>query len=157
MTLGGNLLLAVLWAALIGPFTPTNLVVGFVLGYVVLRASTGFGKRPRYIRQMTGVIGLSYFTMIELVIANLRVTWYTVASLRSLNPAVLRVPLEPGLTDGEITLLSTLITLTPGTLTLDVVDERSALLVHFMHVDDVDEAIDSVKSGFERRVLRATR
>jgi multicomponent Na+:H+ antiporter subunit E len=157
MSFGTNLLLAVLWAALIGPFTPANLLAGFVIGYLVLRLTSGRHNQPDYVRRSTATVELAAFTVFELILANLRVALYTVSSLRSLRPAILRVPLEEGLTDTEITLLSTLITLTPGTLTIDVAEDRSALFVHFMHVDDNDRAIREIKDGFERRILEATR
>lgn len=157
MTLGTNFLLAVLWAVLIGPFTPSNLLIGFVLGYVVLRICGGWRDRPTYIRRVWAAAALGAFTVYELIVANMRVAWYTISSLEPLRPAVLEAPLEPGLSDGEITLLATLVTLTPGTLTLDVADDRSALYIHFMHVDDADRCIAGIKEGFERRILEVTR
>ncbi len=157
MTLGTNFLLAILWAAIVGPFTPGNLAVGFVIGYVVLRVSVGGERQPAYIRHVLSAASLAAFTVMELVIANGRVAWYTMSTLNSLRPAVLRVPLEPGSTDAEVSLLSMLITLTPGTLTLDVEEGHEALLVHFMHVEDAEEAVASIKRGFERRVLEVTR
>lgn len=157
MTLGTNLLLALLWAAVIGPFTPANMLVGFVVGYLMLRVCGGRRDRPTYVRRVWATAALLGFTVYEVVLSNLRVAWYTVSSLRSLRPAVLRVPIEDGLTDGEITLLSGLITLTPGTLTLDVAEDRSALFVHFMHVEDAERAVYAIKEGFERRILEVTR
>ncbi|MGP1272034.1 MAG: Na+/H+ antiporter subunit E [Phycisphaerales bacterium] len=157
MTLGTNLLLALLWAAVIGPFTPANMMVGFVVGYAAMRACSSRVDRPVYVRRIVAAVVLLFYTAWEIVLANLRVAWYTVSPLRPLRPAVLRVPIQSGMTDGEITLLSGLITLTPGTLTLDVSPDRSALYVHYMHVDDVDAAIESIKHGFERRVLEMTR
>ena len=59
--------------------------------------------------------------------------------------------------EGEICLLSSLITLTPGTLTIDVAPDRLSLSVHFMHVDDEESAVRSIQNGFERRVLEVTR
>ena len=153
----GNFLIAVVWASLIGPFTPVNLLIGFVLGYGVLRLCVGRADTPGYARRSAAVVSLAGFTVYELMVANVRVAWYTISSLKTLRPAVLRTPLEPDLTDTEITLLSTLITLTPGTLTVDVAPDRSALFVHFMHVEDVDDAIASIKTGFERRILEVTR
>lgn len=157
MTLGTNLLLALLWAAVIGPFTPANLLVGFIVGYLILRLCSPRGEDALYVRRAWAAFGLAGFTVISLIQANLRVARYTVSRLGSLRPAVLAVPLEEGLTDAEITLLVTLITLTPGTLTLDVSGDRRQMFVHFMHIDDEEAAIDSVKSGFERRILEVTR
>lgn len=157
MTLGTNLLLAVLWASLIGPFSASNLLVGTIVGYVFLRLCGGRTATPTYVRRVLAILKLSVFTVKELIVANIRVAWYTVSNLRTLRPAVLRVPLEPESTDAEITLLSTLITLTPGTLTIDVAEGRDALFVHVMHVDDTAETIREIKQGFERRILEVTR
>lgn len=157
MTLGTNLLLAVLWAALIGPFTPWNVALGFLIGFVVLRLCRPRGNRPPYARRSLAVLSLAGFTVYELLLANLRVARYTVSHLGTLRPAVLAVPLQPDLSDGEITLLSMLVTLTPGTLTLDVARDRKKMFVHFMHVDDAEQAIRAITEGFERRILEVTR
>ena len=157
MNLATNVLLAILWAALIGPFTPTNLLAGFVVGFAVLFICGMGRQRSPYIRRALACCSLALFTLYALVDANIRVAYYTVSRLRDLRPAVLAVPLAKDITDGEITLLSTLITLTPGTLTIDVSDDRKSLYVHFMHVENANEAIQSVVRGFERRVLEVTR
>ncbi len=59
--------------------------------------------------------------------------------------------------DVEITLLANLVTLTPGTLSLDVSEDRSTLFVHAMFVDDPDVLRREIKHGFERRVLELLR
>ncbi|MEN0021450.1 MAG: Na+/H+ antiporter subunit E [Planctomycetota bacterium] len=157
MTLGINFLLAILWASIIGPFSLANLAVGFVLGYIVLRVCTGRDSRPRYVRNLIATARLAEFTVRELVIANIKVAWYTVSSLESLQPAVLRVPLAEDATDTEVTLLAILVTLTPGTLTLDVLGDNEVMLIHFMHVEDPEAAKLDIKEGFERRILEVTR
>lgn len=155
MMFAANVMLAILWAALIGPFSPTNVGFGFLIGYVML--SLIFRGRSSYTGMVPAVIALCMFTISALVVANLRVAYYTVTPLRPLRPAILRVPLEENMSDTEITLLSLLITLTPGTLTLDVAPDRTAIFVHFMHVDNPDAAIHEIKHGFERRILLVTR
>ncbi|MEQ8770011.1 MAG: Na+/H+ antiporter subunit E [Phycisphaerales bacterium] len=157
MTLGINLLLALLWASIIGPLSLPNLAVGFVLGYLVLRVVAGRGEQSRYVRSVLATIRLAVFTVFALIVANIRVARYTVSSIGSLQPAVLSVPLDPGVTDAEVTLLSILVTLTPGTLTLDVIGKNEAMLVHFMHVEDPAESVRDIKEGFERRILEVTR
>lgn len=157
MNLGVNLLLALLWASIIGPFSPANLGVGFVLGYFVLRIAGGRERRSKYVRHVLATIRLSAFTVVAIIVANIRVARYTVSSLKSLQPAVLTVPLEEDATDAEVTLLAILVTLTPGTLTLDVIGNNEAMLIHFMHVEDPAESIRDIKDGFERRILEVTR
>jgi len=149
-----NILLAILWSLLIGPFTPTNLVVGFFIGMVAVAACSRPGRA--YAMRFWSIVALHLFLIRELVRANIKVAYYTVSNLKTLRPAVLAVPLEE-LTDAEITLLAVLITLTPGTLTLDISADKRQMFVHFMHVDDPREAVQEIKTGFERRILEATR
>jgi multicomponent Na+:H+ antiporter subunit E len=69
---------------------------------------------------------------------------------------VVAVPLDAE-SDVEITLLANLVTLTPGSLSLDIAPDRSCLYVHAMFVDDVEQLRRDVKEGFERRVLELLR
>jgi multicomponent Na+:H+ antiporter subunit E len=55
--------------------------------------------------------------------------------------------------DTALTILANALTLTPGTLTLDISDDRTTLFVHFMHVDDPEEMRREIKDGFEKRIL----
>jgi multicomponent Na+:H+ antiporter subunit E len=154
MMFASNILLAILWALLIGPFSPNNLLVGFLVGMLAIAMCSRAGRT--YAWRFWAIVALLLFLAKELVKANIKVAWYTVSSLKTLRPAILAVPLEQ-LTDTEITLLANLITLTPGTLTIDVSADKRQMFVHFMHVDDPKEAVLEIKSGFERRILEATR
>ena len=60
-------------------------------------------------------------------------------------------------TDVEITLLANLLTLTPGSVSLDVSSDRRFLYLHAMYIDDVDEYRESVKNTIEKRVLEVLR
>ncbi len=95
---------------------------------------------------------LAYFVW-ELVLANLKVARDVLMPVKRLRPAVVAVPLDLE-TDWQITLLAILITLTPGTLSLDVSTDRRVLFIHAMHVDDPDALRREIKSGFERRIRR---
>ncbi len=72
--------------------------------------------------------------------------------LQSMRTGIVAVPMEHDLTDLEITTLANLISLTPGTLTLDVSADRRVLFVHAMDASDPEEVRREVKQGFERRV-----
>jgi multicomponent Na+:H+ antiporter subunit E len=75
-----------------------------------------------------------------------------------MRPGIIAIPLDAR-TDLEITLLANLITLTPGTLSLDVSADRRVLYVHVMYIDndDIEAVRRSIKDGFERRVLEVLR
>jgi multicomponent Na+:H+ antiporter subunit E len=73
-------------------------------------------------------------------------------------PGVVAIPLDAR-TDAEIAMLANLITLTPGSVTLDLSEDRRVLYVHAMYIDggDVEAYVRSVKEGLERRVLELLR
>jgi multicomponent Na+:H+ antiporter subunit E len=151
-----NILLALAWAALTGGFTPQNLALGFGLGFLILVTMRGTIGSPVYARKALQVLDLLLFFSIELVKANLRVAYDVLTPGYQLRPAVVAVPLDAR-TDLEITLLANLITLTPGTLSLDVSKDRGELYVHAMYLDDVETMRRQIKQGFERRVLEVLR
>jgi len=141
----------------IGPFSPANFFVGFVIAFVTLRLCIPKDRRGSYYHKVGRTAYFCFYVIVELVIANIKMAYYTLSPLRKLKPGVLAVPLVEDLTDTELTILANLITLTPGTLSLDVSADRSILFIHFMHVSDPDEMRREIKEGFERRLLEVTR
>jgi multicomponent Na+:H+ antiporter subunit E len=102
------------------------------------------------------VLNLALFFIWELILANLRVAYDVVTPRHHMRPGVIGVPLAAH-TDLEITVLSSMISLTPGTLSLDVSADRKILYIHAMYIDDVDAVRRKIKDGFERRVLEVLR
>lgn len=149
----GSILLALAWAALEGEFSLTNLVTGYLLGYVVLVLlgkggvlPAGFGSRVKH------AIGLASFFLWQLVLANLRIAVDVLRPGVRIRPAVVAIPLDVK-SDAGIVGLSTLINLTPGSVTVDLSDDRRTLYVHVMHMHTREETVRDIKEGFERRVL----
>ena len=100
--------------------------------------------------RMIHALGLAAFFAKELVIANFRVA-ADVLRGDQIEPAVVAIPLDVT-SDGEILLLSMLINITPGSVTIDLADDRRTLYVHVMHMKSADETRREIKTGFERRV-----
>lgn len=151
-----NLLLGLAWVVLSGDFTGLNLFVGLVFGYVTLiliepqlDALKGYPARiPRIIR----FIG---FFLKELVQANFRVGFDILTPPWHMQPGVIAMPLEAR-TEMEITMVANLISLTPGTLSLDVSDDRKVLYIHAMFLDDEEELRRNLKE-MEHRALELFR
>ena len=152
----GNILLALVWTILTGRFTPLNLLGGFLLGYVILFSTRHALGGSRYFIKAGQALSFFLFFFKELVLSNFRVAYDVITPSFQMRPAVLAIPLDVS-TPTEITLLANLITLTPGTLSLDVSDDRKVLYVHAMFVDDPDKVRASIKDGFERRVIELLR
>ncbi len=148
----GSLLLALVWAALNGEITLVNLVVGYALGYAILALLGKGGVMPStLVSKTTHAIGLAGFFAWELVLANVRVAADVLRPRTAIQPAVVAIPLDVT-SDGEILLLSMLINITPGSVTIDLSDDRRTLYVHLMHIASAEASRREIKEGFERRV-----
>jgi multicomponent Na+:H+ antiporter subunit E len=146
-----NILLALAWVALTGAFTAGGFFTGFLFGFCVL----WIGRRDRntsaYREKLLSVAGFIIFFLRELLVANLRVAHDVLTPRHHMTPGIVAVPLDLE-SDLQITFLSTLITLTPGTLSLHVSEDRRTLYVHAMYIDDPEKLVRSIKEGFEQRV-----
>lgn len=151
-----NVALMLIWVVLTGAFTGANLVVGFVLGYLIL--GLALRDRPefaKYIGKVPRFIGFIGYFVWELLLSNLKVAYDVLTPTHHMCPGVIAMPLEAR-TDGEITIVANLISLTPGTLSLDVSTDRKVLYIHVMYLVDRDEVIRGIKS-FEARILEVLR
>jgi len=151
-----NVLLALAWTALTGRVSVSNFLEGFVLSYVILFLSRRIVGPSTYFRKVGQLLGLTLYFIWELVLANLRVAYDVLTPRHKMRPGVVAIPLDAE-SDAEITLLANLITLTPGTLSLDVSKDRKMLYIHAMYIDDIDQLRRKIKDGFERRVLEVLR
>lgn len=105
----------------------------------------------RVARKLVLIVEFLAFFLYELVLANLRLAYDSLRPTRQLRPGIIAVPLDLE-TDWEITVLSNLITLTPGTLSLDVSPDRKTIYVHAMNASNIEKARAEIKDGMERRV-----
>jgi len=130
--------------------------VGFVLGYAVLYLAQPVIGPSRYFTKVRQVISLVLFFLWELILANLRLAVDVVTPEHHMQPAVIAIPLDAR-SDAEITLLANMITLTPGTLSLDVSSDRKTLYIHALYVKDIEAVRRDIKNGFEKRLLEVLR
>jgi multicomponent Na+:H+ antiporter subunit E len=150
-----NLFLALTWAALLGSFSPQNLLIGFVLGYLVLFISRRALPPSRYFGKVTQAIGFIAFFIWELTLASIRVAIDVLSPKHHMQPRVIAYRMEAR-TQTEIVLLSNLLTLTPGSLSLDVSDDHSVLYVHAIYAKDEEQAINGLRR-LEKKLLALLR
>lgn len=146
-----NLLLAAGWCALFGTFDLGHLLQGFLLAFAVLSIASPLYGQTAYFRRVLLMTRLGAYFLYELVVSSVQVAWDVLTPTPRSRPAIVAVPLD--LVDpAQITVLAILISLTPGSLSLDVSPDRKTLYVHQMFVNDPDEARSRIKTGFERLV-----
>lgn len=147
-----NILLAFAWAAVTGTFPFSNLLFGFLLGMLALffireQLGTDF-----YLRHLHKILALALLFVYELILSSLRVAYLIFQDQKHLRPEILAFPLRVS-TDAQITLLANLITLTPGTVSIDISRDRRFLFIHCIDVPDQKALIQSIKQGFEQKIL----
>ena len=149
-----NIGLAVVWCAL-STFDGWNFLGGFVIGAVVVSAYARATSGDPYITNAWRLVRfLAYFCKL-LVQTNLQVAWEVLTPRMYQTPRIIRYPIE-GMTDIERTTLANAITLTPGTLVVDISPDERWLYVHCMYARDRDEAvreIDELWNGLRRGVF----
>lgn len=151
-----NFMLAFVWMFLSSNFTAAGFLVGFILGVILLIIMRRFFTTRLYIGRVWAIIQLCLLFLKELVLANIQVLKVVLSPKLDMQPAFFAYPTV--LTqDWEITLLSSLITLTPGTVVVHVSDDAKTLYVHAIDIGDVDEAIGAIRDSFEKAILEVSR
>jgi multicomponent Na+:H+ antiporter subunit E len=151
-----NVLMALVWAAVTGSFSLINIIFGFALGALALSLIREQVGSMGYFSRSRRVLSLMLLFIYELVLSAIRVAILVLTPDMKLKPGIFAFPLRVD-RDFEITLLANLITLTPGTLSVDVSDDRRFLYVHALDCSDPDQTREDIADGFERKIMEAFR
>lgn len=151
-----NVILAVSWMFLSNNLSAQGFIIGYLLGLLMLYVMRHIFQSRFYMWRVWSVIKLFFLFLSELWKANIDVVKHAFKPKLTMEPAFFAYPTTLS-ADWEITLLSNLITLTPGTVVVHVADDAQTLYIHALDIDDVDEAIESIQQSFERAILEVTR
>ena len=151
-----NLILSLVWGFITGNFSGLNLFMGFLLGtLVIFLAERALGSKS-YLRRLWSILTYLLFFLRELLKSSFRVAWEIITPNYGIRPGVVAIELDEDTNDLQATLLANTITLTPGTLTLDILQDpedaqKRKLFIHAMYIDDVDALKREIKREFEAR------
>jgi multicomponent Na+:H+ antiporter subunit E len=151
-----NVFSAFLWMFLQVSFSARTFIIGYLLGLLVMFGMRRFFTHRFYMHRVWAVTYLFFLFLIELIKANIDVLKLVLSPKLTMRPGIFAMETELK-SDWEITLLSNLITLTPGTLVIDVSDDNKTLYIHAIDIGEVSEAIDSIKNSFEKAIMEVSR
>jgi multicomponent Na+:H+ antiporter subunit E len=149
-----NLLIAFLWAGLVPLFGFVDYLIGFSIGF----AAIALYKRP-YMRRTYDLLYFLGYVLWQIVLSNLILAKVILQPRPTINPGIVAIPLTAS-SPLEIMTLASVITLTPGTISVDLGrNERGEqlLYVHILATGDPTSFQTEVKETFERLLLRVTR
>jgi multicomponent Na+:H+ antiporter subunit E len=151
-----NVCLALVWSLMNERFTLPDLTIGFLFGYVLLWFLQPLIGRSAYFLKLIQIVRFLSFFIKELIIANLRVAWHVITPSSFFKPGIVAVPLEE-MSDLEATLLANILTLTPGSFSVDLSSDRTVLYVHVMDVHDPEKVKREIKDHYEKPLLEVLR
>lgn len=151
-----NILIAFIWSSLQNSYTPVDFLVGYVIGIVVLFVLRRFLQFDFYMTRVWAVFKLLMLFVKELIFANVDVIKIVLSPKLNIQPGIIAVPTQLK-SDFELTLLASLISLTPGTLTMDFSDDNSIIFIHSIHISDKEAMIKQIHNTFERAIMEVTK
>jgi multicomponent Na+:H+ antiporter subunit E len=154
MAFGAVWVIAIAWCFLQGSITLGNLILGVFLGIFVFLISLSFNGMKGSFNQLKAIIRLILFILAELVVSSLRVAWDILTPTVYARPRIVRIPIAD-LDDVATTVLANAISLTPGSLALEVSENSQYLYVHVMYAEDRDTAVSDIYYELGNRVRAA--
>jgi multicomponent K+:H+ antiporter subunit E len=144
-------LLVLGWLLLAG-VSPGQLVFGLAVAFVLPLATRRFFDEPfghaRGLRAAARAASFTALVLWDIVLANVGVARLVLGPMQRLRPAYVEVPLELE-QPLAIALLASIITMTPGTVSADLSDDRRRLLVHVLDTADPAALVAAIKSRYE--------
>jgi len=147
-------LFALIWLVISGSWTVANALLGLLLAATVLALVRFQLGKPLKVLRPRKIVVLAALFAVELLVSAWRVLVIVIQPKLDVQPGIILYPLRMQ-SDFQIALLSNLITLTPGTLTVDVSPDRSHLIIHALNCRDPDAIRADIANGFERRIMEA--
>ncbi|MDE0584903.1 MULTISPECIES: Na+/H+ antiporter subunit E [Planococcus] len=151
-----NFFLALVWMFMTVSFTPSGFVIGFLIGLGIIILMRRFFSKRLYILRVWALISLFLLFLRELFMSSIQVLSIVISPNMNIKPAIFEMETELD-DDWQVTLLSALITLTPGTLVIGISEDQKRLYIHALDFEDIDSAVSSIKNTFERAILEVSR
>ncbi|MGD6832647.1 Na+/H+ antiporter subunit E [Sutcliffiella halmapala] len=151
-----NILVAGTWMFLKNDWSFPSFFVGYFWGLLLILAMRRFIPGRFYFSRIIAAGKLFFLFLRELLLANVQVIRDILRPNLDIKPGIFALPTDLK-SDWEITLLSLLITLTPGTLVMDISDDNKILYIHAINMPDADQAISDIKNSFEKAIMEVTR
>lgn len=143
-----SLTLLLVWLLLVNDFSAGQWLLGALLGVLIPLLSRVLWINPPRTHQPWRLLPFFLRVLGDIVVANLQVSRRILGSMDDLQPAFVEVPLEVH-DELALTLLTSIVSLTPGTVSADLSDDRRRLLLHCLNVQDSAALVAEIKARYE--------
>lgn len=151
-----NLLIGLVWMLLHDRWDAATFAVGYAIGLLFIFGMRRFFPTRFYGKTCWAIIKLLYLFIVELVKSTVVVMRQVLRPRLNIEPGIFKVKTSLK-SDWEITLLSSLVTLTPGSVVMEVAPEEGILYIHAVDATDFQNSIIETKKVFEKAIAEVTR
>ncbi len=141
-----------LWLVLARAYTLNSLLFGLLLGVALPLLTAAFlTDLPRVHKPLKALL---FFLIVcrDIIVANWEVALLVLGPLHRIEPRFVTVPLSTS--DPFIaTLVGSVVSLTPGTVTVDIDMEQRLMLVHGLRITDAAGTIAGIKARYEAPLM----
>ncbi|SDC29542.1 Na+/H+ antiporter subunit E [Shouchella lonarensis] len=151
-----NFTIAFLWILFQNSLTMADFIVGYAIGMVVVLVLVHFQDGYFYMHRVWSLIKLMGVFLRELTLANIDVMKILLRKNMNISPGIIAVPTELK-TNSEKALFALLMTLTPGTLSIEFSKDGTQIFIHALQAENPEDVVAQVKRTFEASILEVTR
>ena len=144
-----SVVIFLIWIALNNASSLAHFILGVMLAIALPICTQRFWPEPPSRIKLLPAIRLFGVVLWDILIASIDVARLVLGPLDKIKPAFIEVPLD--MQDPYVgTLLASIVSLTPGTVSIDIDRSRWVLQVHALNVEDAEALIQSVKLRYEQ-------
>ena len=147
-----SLIVVVFWLLMSDSFDLGQLLLGMLLGVVIPLFAARLDREFALLGSLRPIPKLLAVVLWDILVSNLRVAAQVLGPEHKLKPGFIWVPLDIANIHG-IAALTSFITLTPGTVSAALSEDRRHLLVHVLHLEDANALINEIKSRYEAPLM----
>ncbi|MFC9708316.1 Na+/H+ antiporter subunit E [Paenibacillus sp. NPDC056933] len=151
-----NLIIAFVWMFLNNAWNGVGFIIGYLLGLLLIGGMRRFFPERFYVVRVWAIIKLIALLFKELVRASIEVIRQIVKPKLDIRPGIFSYQTQLS-SDWEVTLLCLMISLTPGSLPLEVSGNQRKLYIHALDIKDEQKMSDDIKNTFEKAIMEVTR
>ncbi|MFC4599343.1 Na+/H+ antiporter subunit E [Cohnella hongkongensis] len=151
-----NLLIAMVWMLLHDVWNILTFTIGFILGFFIIFSFRRFFPTPFYGRKLWAIVKLIYLFGIDLFLSSIAVIGHIIRPRLNIQPGIFKMETKLR-TDWELAMLINLLTLTPGSVVMEIAQEEGVLYVHAMDVKSSQSSVVKTKNRLEDVIIEVMR
>ena len=140
------------WLLMNDDISVGQIVLALMLALTIPLFAARLDREFARIGRLSSILRMLCVLALDIVRSNITVALQVLGPERNIHPGFIWVPLDIGNIHG-IAALTSIITLTPGTVSSALSDDRRHLLVHVLNLDDADEVIRQIKTRYEAPLM----